>query len=657
MPQSVSYPRCFGPYLRYAISTRFKDFAPFDGKKLFLLVELTEDQGARDGLAKNLPVEFGPGGEPTRYVSVRAGRAAIDPASYPVWERFVSRVELSLPLKPSRGAATMELEQRWSQASVGDRSSRRVLMGILDYGCPFAGARFLRNPAHAPASTRLFSIWDQDDRKQPIPVAQGAGNPRYFGQAPRDFDYGIEYRRKSAVAGGVSQIGLDEWMQSYSAAGSIDEDGCYADGDFEPLKGVRSHGAHVMDTFAGRVPPSSRVGPVTDHRDPPSWRPGSDAASDANVDLVFVQFPKRCIEDHTGVWLLNYVRDGINYVLSCADPNRREDIVINLSYGPTTGPHDGTALLEETLAAFVAYYDGNAPGRHKLDIVVPAGNSYLSEWHALFKPQQNESDHATWIWHLPPDNTAVCFAEVWMKTANAGGVSVSLSSPTGAICPVDPPIAWSATSTLWRLEVQPTITTLGAAAAEHGDYEIRIAGVGAGAEAHAYVARTDPNMGVRTGARASHFVDAEWQRIRSAAASHTLVDGEFDNSGSRVSRLGTLNGLGTGDVKRLHVAGGYMFARKRGSPYASAGPARSGPPALRKGPDFALPCDESRALSGVRGGGNRSGSVFRLIGTSAAAPQLARHVVNGPMPLPDSPPLPNSNDEAKRGAGNLRPPP
>ena len=42
-----------------------------------------------------------------------------------------------------------------------------------------------------------------------------------------------------------------------------------------------------------------------------------------------------------------YVVDGIQYILSFADPNKTKNVVINLSYGPTTGPHDGTAELED----------------------------------------------------------------------------------------------------------------------------------------------------------------------------------------------------------------------------------------------------------------------------------------------------------------------
>ena len=74
--------------------------------------------------------------------------------------------------------------------------------------------------------------------------------------------------------------------------------------------------------------------------------------------MVFVQFADDCIRDATGVWLKAYVLRGIRYILSFADPNKTENVVINVSYGPTTGPHDGTAELEAALTALVAEFDG-----------------------------------------------------------------------------------------------------------------------------------------------------------------------------------------------------------------------------------------------------------------------------------------------------------
>jgi hypothetical protein len=343
-------------------------------------------------------------------------------------------------------------------------------------------------------------------------------------------------------------------------------------------------------------------------------------------------------------------------------------VIINLSYGPTTGPHDGTAQLEAALTAFVTQYNGT-PNKPKLEIVLAAGNSYLTDSHVVFTSDSEDPEQVEWTWRLPPDNTVLCFAEVWMDNADAAGVTVTLTSPSGLIStstggPMPPPdgvpgpsytgvyapLAWG-NSTVWLLAVQPTLAAPGFVP-EHGNYTIKVDGIPEDAEVHAYVARSDPNMGVRTGAKRSYFVDPNWEQTRSAQASCTRIDGEFDNAGSLVHRDGTLNGIATAKKHRVHVAGGYIRSDGRKSTYSSEGPARHGP---RVGPDVVLPCDESYALEGIRAGGNRSGAVFRLTGTSTAAPQLARYVTNPPLPVPYDMPT-TLEDIRKRGGGDLDPP-
>jgi hypothetical protein len=683
MADRAQYPTSFGPYLRYAIdsdfenfSTDFEDFGKklrfFDEERfrLLLLVELKRAElvrafenamGARDEFG----AEFGPDVGRTQYATMRCRTAAVTDQvnAFPIWREFVSRVELSLPVKPSTLIAFNKkviLDDRYDQ---GKDPPGSLLIGMLDDGCPFAAAHFLKTLATGTVSTRVRGIWDQNQDKHPVTI-----NGRDFGKKLKDFDYGLEYRRDFALTVPPGQIGLDEWIGLHSTPTNvIDEDTCYADATFTSLKYQEAHGAHVMDVLAGKIPISSRIGPLPpgERRDPPTWKPGTDAASSAEV--VFVQFSDDNIRDATGVWLPTYAVHGIQYVLSFAKPNVTKNVIINLSYGPTTGPHDGMAELETALTALVAEYDGSA-GKPKLEVVLAAGNSYLTEGHVVYRRHHHQPDHVEWTWRLPPDNTVLCFAEVWMKTVHAGSVTVTLTSPSGAIytstiptpaqspAGVGGPTAWGSDDTMWRLQVKPTIATA-AIVAEHGDYTISVTGVDHHAAVHAYVARTDPNMNIQTGAKRSRFVDPEWERTRSASASCTRVNGEFDKTGSLISRFDTLNGIATAKDSSVHVAGGYVILDERKSPYSSAGPARSGPLTHRVGPDYLLPCDESYALQGIRAGGTRSGSVFRLIGTSAAAPQLARWVVDASLPLPTNVPSPTDTVEIeKRGGGNLAPP-
>jgi hypothetical protein len=672
------YPKCFGPYLRYAISTRFEAFELSDAKKrharLFFLVEFKKAGLEADFAAEmnesGFSVVLGPTDDSIRYATLHTSKEAVTEevegrSAFHIWEKYVAMAELSLPLAPSAMMAFREnIVRRWEQ---DQGSPGTLLVGVLDDGCPFAAAQFLRTGA----STRMRGIWDQNQGKLPIEIKDLKNRECLFGQKLSDFNYGLEFRRDSGVAASPPlqrQVGLNEWIQLHSAAtGSIDEDGCYADAGFKSLLRRRSHGAHVLDVLVGRVPTSSRIPPTSASKrsDPPSWKPGTDSASMA--DVVFVQFPEDCIRDATGVWLKAYVLDGIRYILSFADPSKIENVIINVSYGPTTGPHDGTADLEKALTELVAEFDG-ITRKPKLEIVLAAGNSYLSEGHLVFNRHKSWPSHVEWTWRLPPDNPVLCFAEVWINNVNPSTVTVTLTSPSGAastsgLGPIPPPSGIplpahtgvyapvvKGSHTMWLLAVEPT-----RALAEHGDWKINVSGIPQNAEIHAYVARSDPNMGVRTGAKLSYFVDPEWEITRSAEASCRYNDGEFNKTGSLIHRGGTLNGIATALDPSVHVAGGFIIANGRKSSYSSAGPARSGPIPQRLGPDNALPCDESYALRGIRAGGNRSGEVFRLVGTSAAAPQLARHIADPPIP-PATNVTTQPEETAKRGAGNIEPP-
>jgi hypothetical protein len=682
MADHEPFPASFGPYLRYAIETDFENFStdfetfgkifPFfdeDRFRLLLLVELKQAEFVGPfeqamGAQGAFGTEFGPNVGKSRYATMRCRRAAVTDQkdAFPIWRQYVLRVELSLPVHPS----SKKLIKKFA---IHDRSDEgkdppgSLLIGMLDDGCPFAASQFLKTLTSGGVSTRVRAIWDQNQDKQPVTI-----NGSDFGQTLPDFDYGLEYRRDFKPALARGKIGLDDWIGLHSTRTNIiDEDGCYADAAFTSLMFQEAHGAHVMDVLAGRTPISSRLGPCPpgDRRDPPSWTSDTDDASRAEV--VFVQFSEDNIRDATGVWLPVYAVQGIQYILSFAKLNVTKRVIINLSYGPTTGPHDGLALLETALTALVEEYDGSG-GKPKLEIALAAGNAYLTDGHVVFHRHHHEPHQVKWTWRLPPDNPVLCFAEVWMKTADVGNANVTLTSPSGAcydstiptdrqsLAGVEQPIAWGTDDTMWRLQVKPTIATA-PLVAEHGDWTISVTGIDHHPSVHAYVARTDANMNVQTGAKRSLFVDPEWERTRSAAASCTFVDGEFDKSGSLIHRLGTLNGIATAADSSVHVAGGYVILDGHKSTYSSAGPSRQGLLTYRLGPDYLLPCDESYALQGILAGGTRSGSVFRLIGTSAAAPQLARWVVDASLPTPTHVPAPGDTIEIeKRGGGDLSPP-
>jgi hypothetical protein len=499
----------------------------------------------------------------------------------------------------------------------------KTVIAIIDDGCPFAHQRFRFGAQQM--NSRVFAIWDQNLRKS-VSVSDSSGLTRTFGEPPTDLSYGIEFRRTPTTA---NVIGIDEWITMHQTlTGGVDEESCYREAGFESLLPRYSHGAHVMDVFAGRIPPSSRLS--FDPTSPPSFAlaPAPDVAGQDATDIIFVQLPRAAVDDPSGQWLATQVTDALYYILSCVDPTETDRLIVNLSYGPTTEPHNGNAILEDVMSEFTTFYDGTTH-KPELSIALPSGNSRLRDWHLMIQSTQ-AGEKKRWTWRVPPDNPVPIFTELWVPSAQAGGVSPVLFAPFPYVG--QPPVITETTAVLgshcWVVTLPPTQaatlppvsgTTLPGA---HGDWTIELTLAVPGIEVHAYLARSDPNMGARIAAKPSRFIDAGWEISKGGFANQTLKEGVRDIAGSLVARDGTLNGIATASDLRVRVAGGYRLNDKCCSPYASVGPSRESAP--RKGPDYALPTDESPALLGIRAGGNRSGAVFRLVGTSTAAPQLAR---------------------------------
>jgi hypothetical protein len=166
----------------------------------------------------------------------------------------------------------------------------------------------------------------------------------------------------------------------FPAGGTQDE--AYRDAGLPGLRRSAVHGTHVMDLLTGEDP----------------------AASNSS-DIVFVQFPKEGIEDPTGLWLKRFAWEGLLYVVACAG-NATTRIVANISWGPQTGPHDGTYPLE----AFIEWLvQAEASNGRELIVTLPAGNSFSARAHGRVSYRVGGS--VDWI--LPPDGQIQTFVEFW----------------------------------------------------------------------------------------------------------------------------------------------------------------------------------------------------------------------------------------------------
>ena len=102
----------------------------------------------------------------------------------------------------------------------------------------------------------------------------------------------------------------------------------------------------------------------------------------------------------------------------------------------------------------------------------------------------------------------------------------------------------------------------------------------------------------------------------------------------KVRKQGSLSNIATGKLPL--VVGGYVndaddldINQKslcRLADYSASGPLRQNK--VRRGPDGLAPSEKSVDVKGLLGAGTRSGSVYRMNGTSVAAPQVARKTLN-----------------------------
>jgi hypothetical protein len=148
---------------------------------------------------------------------------------------------------------------------------------------------------------------------------------------------------------------------------------------------------------------------------------GEDPAASSS-DIVFVQFPKEGIDDPTGVWLKGFAWDGLLYVVVNAGANTKR-IVANISWGPQTGPHDGTYVLEAYIDWLIQVE--KSIGR-ELIVTLPAGNSFSARAHAQVSYRVGGS--VDWI--LPPDGEIQTFVEFWWpKSVLPGNARLQVIAP------------------------------------------------------------------------------------------------------------------------------------------------------------------------------------------------------------------------------------
>lgn len=502
--------------------------------------------------------------------------------------------------------------------------ARQVAVAVIDDRCNFAawpagvvGLLWDQSPSPATpqASTRQI--------KEDVPPARGFQDRFRPDQTPRRgagvqarLSYGRE-RRFPPTARGAAALGTSP------APLAVDQDEEYrASRYFTPLRRW-SHGSGVLSQLA--------------------------EGDDAPRGIHFVQLPTTTVSDTSGGSLATHALDGVLDAVAEAASQGATHVIVNLSFGTHSGPHDGTSMFERALLQVLDFFDGR-PGRPELHVVVPAGNSH--RWRCHRSAHLRPGGQVEMLWRVLPDNPDPAFVEMWLPDGGEH-VTVKVTPPAGPAVEVH-----AGEIRRWQTGNAPEQVVRGAVvfgkSVTQGQRGTMVLVALAPTSPLSYVsaedldARATTNGGLRIGSAAHGVwtielslapgaqglrrVDAWVQRGDAAPARSRDMHG-FDGRQSYfletarhdVDPAVTINGIATAEHARLHVVGAMRENDCGISHYSAAGPALA--PSMRiEAPDVVEAVDASHALPGALVGGARPGSSLRVSGTSIAAAMFSRRL-------------------------------
>lgn len=242
------------------------------------------------------------------------------------------------------------------ESSLDKQQGKNAVVGIIDVGCDFVHQNF----RHPDGSTRILALWDQDGSSAP--------------DSP--FGYGKVY----------SSAEINQALQAqdpYKALG-------YYPGKY-------AHGTHVMDIAAGNGNGTGNPGVAP------------------QADIVFVHFSTGAVETVSTNGNLAVDKslgdttelvEAVDFIFEMAD---ERPCTINISLAMHGGPHDGTALVEQSIDALVEAKPNRA-------VVIAAGNSYFKGIHASGKVEQN--GFTDLHWDIPRGHWQYKALELWYEGAD-----------------------------------------------------------------------------------------------------------------------------------------------------------------------------------------------------------------------------------------------
>lgn len=513
---------------------------------------------------------------------------------------------------------------RATRNTLNDVARLPVVSGIIDDAIGVMHERF-RSP---DGFTRFAKFW-----KQGVPSLKASA---FFPATPETkappiqpngMTHGVEFDGKTLDAL-FAAYGCDEARTYRAIEARLAEEMAAAVPDLPQLRrtmtGPKSHGTFVADLAAGY--------PI---EDAPFDRP-----------IVGVELASLASANTSGGRLQIFVLEAVLRMIDWADDwpvaeatgivRYRVPLVINLSYGFSAGPKDGTGFLEREIARHVKARNKDVPTA----VVIAAGNDFRRRLRAEMTVPAGKAK--TVDWRVQPQDRTTSFLEI--RLAGKAGCRLIIEPPTGASDWVT--LDFTATRLpsgkdllidgvlCARLYVQEQGTTTQVTLAIRstqtlepprqiapaGAWKISLGATDTGkAIAILDVQRDDAPRGYPQMGRQSHLEDPSY-----GSMDLEIYDRTDFKAGSSITRSGTLSAMATNTAKSIYVVGGTIGGTdQRPSRYTASGPNGS-----RPGPDLAAITEDGFATMGVRAAATFSGSTQSLGGTSAAAPRVTRKIVD-----------------------------
>jgi hypothetical protein len=502
---------------------------------------------------------------------------------------------------------------------MGQGLASTVITGVIDDVMGFANERFRR----AQTGTRVERFWMQG-----MPAIAGG---------------------KAAIGGEIDRAAIDALLQTIPSEAQV-YDKLFPKGVYvirraprgelgltpfeslnsRPFAFPETHGTQVLDLAAG-------------------W-PLQEAP--ANRPIMAVQLPQLATLETWGARLDLFILLGLQRLIHWADRwvedglVKRAPLVVNISYGILAGPKDGTGMIEAEIARLVAAR--NAEGIPTV-VVLPSGNGYRDNCRAAFTLAPQDRREVTL--RLQPDDQSVSFVELWLTGLDR--MRLAITPPQGArfdrlIQNSDAVFDWQGNlgnglmQTMARIYVRPYPAAAGAPfgrtritiaflpSQNHevphqvvpaGAYLVQLTNTGT-SPLHAVMEtqRDETPPSFPTWGRQAYLDDAQAYDWDSE-----LCDYAAPNVASAVTRGGTLSAYATANTPGVVVVGAAFDrdALAQAALYSAGGPNPG-----RSRPDVSAVADETRSHPGVMASATYSGGTSFFSGTSSAAPQVARVIVD-----------------------------